>query len=304
MKVSQLGASRCEGELRSVGIVLDIGGFGVRLISEVPEVLRELPRLYSDYEVLDPTESFVDFNVSINPPTFLRRWIRPQVQFLLDGFSPFKPLPREQAFALFEWGLNWCIANHSHRYLVIHAAVVERDGKAFVFPGMPGSGKSTLCAALVCRGWRLLSDEMAMVSLVDGLVRPVPRPISLKNASIDLVKALNETAVFSDTVRDTVKGAVGHMKAPTESVERSGECVRVHRIVFPKYRADASCDVRRLTAGETIMRLATNTFNYPVLGRLGFEALCDLGARSVGVSLEYACFDDAFRVVEALERES
>jgi predicted ATPase len=29
-----------------------------------------------------------------------------------------------------------------------------------ILPAPPGSGKSTLCAALVTRGWRLLSDEL------------------------------------------------------------------------------------------------------------------------------------------------
>jgi predicted ATPase len=33
--------------------------------------------------------------------------------------------------------------------------VVERDGHALILPAMPGSGKSTLTAALVQRGWRL-----------------------------------------------------------------------------------------------------------------------------------------------------
>ena len=70
-----------------------------------------------------------------------------------------------QGFAMFEWGLNWVVANHAHQFAIVHAAAVEKDGRGFIFPGAPGSGKSTLCAALVSRGWRLLSDEMAMISL-------------------------------------------------------------------------------------------------------------------------------------------
>src|SRR3546814_5884714 len=48
-------------------------------------------------------------------------------------------------------------------------------------PGAPGSGKSTLTACLVHNGWRLLSDEIALVSLQDGGLTALARSISLKN---------------------------------------------------------------------------------------------------------------------------
>ena len=71
----------------------------------------------------------------------------------------------------------------------MHAAVFERDSSAVVLPGPSGVGKSTLCAALVARGWRLLSDEVAMIRPQDGLLQPYPRPISLKNESIEMIAA-------------------------------------------------------------------------------------------------------------------
>src|SRR3546814_3330456 len=87
---------------------------------------------------------------------------------------------------MLEWGLNWCIGLHGHRYLIIHAAAIERNGLAVILPGAPGSGKSTLTAFLVHHGWRLLSDELALVSLHDGRLTALARPIGLKNRSIDL----------------------------------------------------------------------------------------------------------------------
>src|SRR3546814_17273791 len=73
-----------------------------------------------------------------------------------------------QALPMLEWGLNWCIGAHGHQFLIIHAAVIERNGLAAILPGAPGSGKSTLTACLVHNGWRLLSDAMALVSLQGG----------------------------------------------------------------------------------------------------------------------------------------
>ena len=127
---------------------------------------------------------------------------------------------------MFEWVLNWCVSSHAHRYLCIHAAVIEKDGHAAILPAPPGSGKSTLCAALVSKGWRLLSDELTLVRLDSGELVPLPRPISLKNASIDIIRRYAPGSVFSPVVDDTVKGSIAHLKAPAASIARAGERAR------------------------------------------------------------------------------
>lgn len=57
-----------------------------------------------------------------------------------------------------------------------------------IVPAPLDSAKRTLCAALVGKGWRLLSDELALVRLDTGELVPLPRPISLKNASINIIR--------------------------------------------------------------------------------------------------------------------
>ena len=57
-----------------------------------------------------------------------------------------------------------------------------------LLPAPPGAGKSTLCAGLVHRGWRLLSDELALVDMETGLVRGMARPVNLKNKSIEVIR--------------------------------------------------------------------------------------------------------------------
>jgi HprK-related kinase A len=168
-----------------------------------------------------------------------RRWLYPQVNFHHDGQAPFKPLPADQAFALLEWGMNWCIATRAHHYLLLHAAVLERHGKAVILPGEPGAGKSTLTAALMLSGWRLLSDEMTMVDRDDGLIVPLARPVSLKNRSIEIIRAFDREAVFGDVAHDTHKGTVSHLRPSADSVQRMGEKARAAHIVFPRWEAGA-----------------------------------------------------------------
>ena len=95
---------------------------------------------------------------------------------------------------------------HAHHYLLLHSAVIEREGCAVIMPAPPGSGKSTLCAGLVHRGWRLLSDELALISLTDTSITPLGRPISLKNQSIDVIKEYVPGAIFNRVTHDTSKG--------------------------------------------------------------------------------------------------
>ena len=51
--------------------------------------------------------------------------------------------------------------------LALHAAVLARDGRAVAFCGASMRGKSTLAAELAARGYALLGDDSAVLSL-DG----------------------------------------------------------------------------------------------------------------------------------------
>lgn len=237
MKVAELSPSDLRARLLGPGLVLPCGPFTVRLRSPLPVIAEGIALLYADFELAD-ADAFIDFEVSLMPGRGLRRWIRPQVHFDSDGRRPFKPLPREQALAMMEWGLNWLLTSHAQQWLMIHAAVVERDGKAMVLAADPGSGKSTLCAALVLRGWRLLSDEMAFVSLQDGRLLPIARPVSLKNRSIDVIRAFSSAAVIGPASHDTVKGTVAHLRPPAASVAAREQTAKPALLVFPKYEAD------------------------------------------------------------------
>ena len=275
-----------------------MGRFDVELHSTLPQVHRGVSQLYADFP-LTPSNQLIDFRIRVTAPSLVRRWLRPQVNFDFDGITPFKPLPINQAFAMFEWGLNWVVANHAHQFAIVHAATVEKNGRGYIFPGVPGSGKSTLCAALVCRGWRLLSDEMALINLTDGLIWPIPRPVSLKNASIQIIRDFGADAVLGDVVADTAKGNIAHMRPPKASVASAAVPVAPFAIVFPTYRAGAKTEYVEISKGQTVMRLAENCFNYPVLGAAGFNCLADAVERSRCHTAIYSELDD---IIASLER--
>ena len=292
MKLAALSKKTVIHALNNGGLRLKIGGFNVCLSSSVAAVADHLLGLYGAFDVID-NEAFIDFYTALEPPSKLRRFFRANVNFSVDGYLPFKPLPYKQASAMFEWGLNWCIASYSHQYLIIHAAVVERNGQAFIFPGTPGSGKSTLCAALVCRDWRLLSDEMALLSVTDGLVYPTPRPISLKNRSIDVIRSFSPGVIFGEIVNDTSKGTIGHVRPPDMSVKLGVSPAKPAKLVFPKYEKKSATKLVPLNKSRALLMLAENCFNYNILGLQGFNSAGNLVDASDCYEFKYSNLEEA-----------
>lgn len=300
MKLLQLPPAELRRQLASSGLWLRTGPFSLRVRSRIPSVAEGLAQLYGQFEVRSPHEAFADFHVSVNPPSGLRRWVRPQVCFAFDDMPPFKPLPYDQAFPMLEWGLNWCVSTQAHQYLIIHAGAVEKNGRAAILPAPPGSGKSTLTAALMLSGWRLLSDELTLIDRKTGLIHALPRPVSLKNASIDLIRAFSEDAVLNRPSHDTIKGTVAHLRPLRESVLRQHEPARPGWVIFPRWQAGAATTLAPRSRAQTFMYLAENAFNYSHLGSEGFRTGCALIDRVDCHDFTYSRLDEAIAVFDRL----
>lgn len=301
-RIGDLPYSELHDRLRRGELFLQTGAFVSRVQSPLEAVADGLALLYANHLYSD-SAGFADFHISMRAPA-ARRWFKPQAMFYFDRVAPFKPLPLDQAFPMFEWGLNWCISNHAHGYLIIHAAVIEKNGFAAMLPAPPSSGKSTLCAALVHRGWRLLSDELALIRVPDAQLIPCPRPVSLKNASIDVIRQFEPNAVLSRTVRDTIKGTVAHMRAPAGSVERSDQAVPAAWIIFPKYQAQAPAHLTAVSRAKAFMRVADNAFNYSLHGRRGFNLLAGLIETCTCYDFTYGSLNDAIETFDQLSAQT
>jgi len=299
VRVDQLSLPQVQAALTGAGLRVATGPFNCRLQSDIAAIASEVAQNYAHHRLLGP-EEFIDFHVAVNTSRGLRRWIRPQALFSVDGVEPFTPLPRDQALPMIEWGLNWCITAYSNHVLILHAAAVARNGRTLILPAPPGSGKSTLCAALVNRGWRLLSDELSIIRLDTGAMLGLARPVNLKNASIGVIQRFAPQALFSRPVHDTTKGTVAMMAAPQASVEAVDEPAWPAWMVLPRYRAGASTTLTPMPRGEAFMKIADNAMNYHILAAEGFRAVGDLVDRCQHFSFEYSDLDEAMQVFDQL----
>jgi HprK-related kinase A len=131
---------------------------------------------------------------------------------------------------------------------------------------------------------------------------PLPRPVSLKNASIALIRAVQPDAVLGRPIEGTVKGTNAHLKAPQSSIARAAEPARPACIVFPRYEAQAPTALTPLSKARAFMQVADNGFNYQLLGRQGFDTLSRLVDASACFTFRYSRLDDAIAAFDRLAR--
>ncbi len=284
--------------LRTDGLPLKIGCFDARIRTSGLELATLAHSLYRDYSLADDDGPF-DFHVRVASP-LARRFTRPQAVFHWDGGQPFEPLPAGLAFPLLEWGINWCIANRAHRYLMLHSACVEKNGDAVLFPAWPGHGKTTLCAALINRGWRLLSDEFGLVRPEDDLLQPLPRPLPLKNESIEVIRGFAPDAYLGPVFPKTRKGDVAHMRPPADSIARAEEPAVPRWLVFPRWVADSPTKLEPMPGPEAFFMVATNAFNYEVRGEAGFRTVTRLVRSCSAYRLVYSNLEEAVDAINGL----
>jgi hypothetical protein len=303
MRLGELDVTEVERRLAGEGLALDFGMMRARVRARAAGLAAALQASYGAFPVLG-TEGFFDVSASLVRVAGLRRWIRPQVTFLLDGKEPFEPFPADTHLPMLEWGLNWAIANRANSFLLLHAGALERNGHGVLLPALPASGKSTLTAALSTRGYRLLSDEFGAIRLDDGMLVAAVRPIALKNRSIEIMREFAPQASIGREFPKTRKGRVAYLAPDAASVAGRGQAVAPRLVVFPRFEPEAGMALTPMPKSRAFAKLAANAFNYEVLGPEGFEAMGRLIERCECYRLSYSRLEEAIEVIGGLVEAS
>jgi hypothetical protein len=147
----------------------------------------------------------------------------------------------------------WQAAINAHRFLYyFHAGAVGTDTHCIILPAAAGSGKSSLTGALVHRGFRYFSDEVALIE--PGFrVAPMPLAMAIKSTGWDLMAryfpVIPRLAVH---IRTDAK-ALRYLPPPRGS--RAAAPLPVSHIFFPKYQADAGTKLEPVSRSDALGRL-------------------------------------------------
>lgn len=153
----------------------------------------------------------------------------------------------------FERDLYDVVIERAAPSLLVHGAVVVRDGVAILLFGASGAGKTTTCRALVARGARYVTDEIAAID-AESRARGLPRPLSLGPASPPHDPAAHALRGHMGSYRFVARDG-SNVEAPLFAL--SAECV-VHEpvpiaaIVHLRHDPNAPEGGRRLSSAEAL----------------------------------------------------
>jgi HprK-related kinase A len=302
MRLAELSNEAVVERLRDEALDVDFGAALVRIKSDVPDLARVLRIVYGEFPLLEH-HPFADLTVELRRVAGVRRYVAPQIEFFVDGTVPFEPFPADTHLPLLEWGMNWCLAERMNHHLLLHCGVVERGGHAILLPALPGSGKSTLTAALALSGYRLLSDEFGVVRCSDQRVISMLRPTALKNESIELISGMFPNAIIGPRFPKTRKGTVAHLAPDATAVSERSAAAQPVILLFPKFVPGGSLVIEAMAKARAFAKLSSNAFNYDLLGPQAFEAVGGLIERCECWCMEYGQLDEALYEVDRLFAE-
>ena len=197
-----------------------------------------------------------------------------------------------------EMAMNWQVVYGCKSHILFHAGVLERDGVGLIIPAISGSGKSTLSAGLAYDGWRFFSDEFGMLDTNSGELFPYPRPVSLKNESIAVIKEwVGNDEPFSREYEGTPKGTICYLRPPISSVENMNKPVKPRVVIHPVFNPDAKPDIKPLTKTMAFFRLVRSSANYGDIGEPAFHALAKIAEECISCEITYSSLEEGIRLV-------
>jgi hypothetical protein len=168
---------------------------------------------------------------------------------------------------IFLLGTVFGILLHQREQIVLHASAVRINGKAVLFCGSSGAGKSTIAAALVQRGYSLMTDDVCAVAMTDAgvpIVYPDGRQLKLWAQSID---RLDLAARRGERVRDRLE------KFYVEPAEALSEPLPLGAVyALREERPPHAAGIERPNVVDAALILRRNAYRPAMVTRMGQRA--------------------------------
>lgn len=159
--------------------------------------------------------------------------------------------------------------------VAVHAAVVSNGRHCLMLPATSGSGKSTLAAAAITSGLNYFTDEVALITRGNHLVRPVPVSLSTKAGAWPVLAPLCPS-LLDLPLHLRQDGRIVRYLPPLSatSVQHSDASLPIACVVFPRYQPEVPTQLTSISAADGLCRIAEA--GYDVNGGLDESRVAEL----------------------------
>ena len=181
-------------------------------------------------------------------------------------------------------------------WLHLHCAGLELDGRGVLISASSGTGKTTLTAALVARGWTYISDESVAIESDASCASGFAKPLMIKTGARELLPQLAAHRV-SLKPDDELYWHVPASAIPATITERLEPAL----VVILQRSADGLTDIPAAPAlmerADTVVALMGETMDAVRFGPDAVLVLARLVARCTCVSLSVGPLDSSAKAL-------
>lgn len=152
----------------------------------------------------------------------------------------------------------------------LHAAALERDGKAHLLIAPSGVGKSTTAWALLHHGFGYLSDELAPIDLATGRVQPYPHALCLKSQPPAPYNLPPGRVLTSRTLH------LPPWQTPARTIRGA---IPVETLFFLRRSTAGAPSLQPISAGEATAQIYANALNALAHSGFGLDGAVALAGR-------------------------
>jgi hypothetical protein len=253
-----------------------------------PELRRHLETLFEGLRCPDPAPAgaAVRYRLDEEPQGWYT--LRRDEELLVNSDRPGLVL------AHLLWQLNRSAVGATTDRIVLHAAAAASGGDGVLLPAPQESGKATLVAGLVRRGFQYLSDEAVAIDPLTLEMQPYAKPLSLDPGSWALLPDLEPA------VDPRLRPWLGDQwqVAPTSiRPDAVAAPTPARLVVLPRYDKGAETTIESVSGGRALLELAQCTFEWQQHGARALYTLAALLRKADCYRLVVGDLEDACDLV-------
>ncbi|HEX9667460.1 MAG TPA: hypothetical protein VGA95_13015 [Thermodesulfobacteriota bacterium] len=187
-------------------------------------------------------------------------------------------------------------------HLILHSALVIRNGIALVLPGPRKSGKSTLVISLLKHGFKYYSDDITAINLKSLRATGFPRAIMIRDNTLSLFPSLKpEITCYGYKLYNGHKSKKIHLGIPSKKVLAPlNKSFPISSIIFPKYSSNGNTFISDIKNSSAVLNLMGCTLNQNRFVDSGFKTAASIVRNIKCYSLQIKDLSKACEIINGL----